>query len=60
MPTTKESQELKALYEEAAGPEYMRFAYGKPYRLGRKLVKFVIGGIPGSIEYYKSDAMLNG
>jgi hypothetical protein len=59
VPTTEESRELKALYEEAAGPGYMRFAYGKPYRLGRKLVKFAIRGIPGSREYYKSDALLN-
>ena len=39
-PATPEDQELKALFEEAAGADYMRFAYAVEYRLARRLVRF--------------------
>ncbi|KAF2763248.1 hypothetical protein EJ05DRAFT_506863 [Pseudovirgaria hyperparasitica] len=43
-PATQEDRELKQCFEEAAGPEYVRYAYPPPYRLARRLVRFAIEG----------------
>jgi aminoglycoside phosphotransferase (APT) family kinase protein len=42
MPSTREDQEIKAIFEEAAGETYLKFAYDPSYRLGRQLVKYII------------------
>ncbi len=39
VPETVEQQELKALFEAAAGPIYMRFAYEPMYRVARTLME---------------------
>lgn len=59
VPTTEENRELKALYGEATGPEYLRFAYGKPYQLARRLFMFAIKGMRANEDFYRSDAMLH-
>ncbi|KAK0722352.1 hypothetical protein B0T26DRAFT_702394 [Lasiosphaeria miniovina] len=41
-PATPEARELKQLFEDAAGPDYLRFAYQPQYRLARKLVRFAL------------------
>ncbi|CAH0020412.1 unnamed protein product [Clonostachys rhizophaga] len=41
-PSTSEDQEIKAIFEEAAGETYLKFAYDPSYRLGRQLVKYII------------------
>ncbi|VUC19774.1 unnamed protein product [Clonostachys rosea] len=41
-PSTHEEQEIKAIFEEAAGKTYLKFAYEPSYRLGRQLVKYII------------------
>lgn len=41
-PITAENQVLKHIFEIAAGPVYMRFAYETPYRLARRLMTFAI------------------
>lgn len=57
-PDTFEMQEIKAIFEKAAGPIYMRFAYGAEYRLARKLMWFAIEGIRTSEQYYEAEALL--
>ncbi|CAH0041644.1 unnamed protein product [Clonostachys solani] len=42
IPSTREEQEIKAIFEEAAGKTYLKFAYDPSYRLGRQLVKYII------------------
>jgi len=45
VPETAENQEIKAAFEQAAGPDYMRYAYNPVYRLGRTLVDFSQRGL---------------
>ena len=40
IPPLKNDQEVKEIFEEAAGPLYMQFAYSPVYRLARRLFQF--------------------
>ncbi|KAK0715940.1 hypothetical protein B0H67DRAFT_666424 [Lasiosphaeris hirsuta] len=40
VPETAENREIKRLFEEAAGPLYMRFAYDPVYRIGRSILRY--------------------
>lgn len=57
-PGTPQGRELKTQFEEAAGRDYVRFAYGAPYRLARRLVRFAIDGIRSNEDYKEAKAML--
>ncbi|KAF7553337.1 hypothetical protein G7Z17_g3722 [Cylindrodendrum hubeiense] len=57
-PPTSEGRELKLLFEEAAGHDYVRFAYESAYRLARRLVRFAIDGIPSSEDFEEAETML--
>ncbi|KAI1133276.1 hypothetical protein F5Y10DRAFT_287670 [Nemania abortiva] len=57
-PPTAESRELKKSFEEAAGPDYLRFAYQPAFRLARQLVSFVINGLLSNEDFRAADAML--
>jgi len=45
IPPTLEDQEIKRVFEEAAGPIYTQFAYRAGYRLARKLIRWIIDGV---------------
>ena len=45
-------------FEEAAGTDYVRFAYRAPYRLARRLVRFAIDGLHSNEDYKEATAML--
>ncbi|CAM1503315.1 Fc.00g080910.m01.CDS01 [Cosmosporella sp. VM-42] len=45
-PATPQQRLLKKLFEDAAGPEYLKFAYEPVYRLARRLVQFAVEGVP--------------
>lgn len=58
-PGTHEDRELKRVFEEAAGPEYMRFAYSTPYRLARTLLVYAIQPFPfRSNEGYEASLVM--
>lgn len=57
-PGTAQGRELKAEFEVAAGSDYVRLAYGAPYRLARRLVLFAIHGIRSNEDYKEAKAML--
>ncbi|KAI1471592.1 kinase-like domain-containing protein [Daldinia caldariorum] len=57
-PPTPEGRELKQLFEEAAGPDYVRFAYKPCYRLMRELVHFAIRGLCSNEDYKEARKML--
>lgn len=57
-PGTAEGRELKALFEEAAGPVYVRFAYEPAYRLARRLVRFAVEGLRFNEDFREADVML--
>ncbi|KAI1447510.1 hypothetical protein F5Y02DRAFT_424590 [Annulohypoxylon stygium] len=57
-PSTPEAQQLKEVFEEAAGPEYARFAYAPAYRLARRLVRFVIEDIQSNEDYQEAEQII--
>lgn len=57
-PETKEGCELKAIFEQAAGPIYMRFAYSPVYRLARRLAKFACLGMGSNEDFKEAESML--
>lgn len=58
VPTTTKQKVLKAEFEAAAGPLYMRCAYNPVYRLARRLVHFAMDGIRSDEEEREAQAML--
>ena len=57
-PGTAEGRELKALFEEAAGEDYVRLAYEPAYRLARRLMRFAIEGVRSNEDFKEADAIL--
>jgi aminoglycoside phosphotransferase (APT) family kinase protein len=57
-PATPEARQLKQLFEEAAGQEYVGFAYKPVYRLARRLVRFAIDGIQSNESLREAKVML--
>lgn len=58
LPRSKENQELKRVFETAAGQSYMRFAYDPAYRLARRLVQFALFGIHSAEQEEEAEQML--
>lgn len=50
-PPDAEGRQLKSLFESAAGPDYVRLAYGPHYRLARRLVRFAVEGVRFSEQH---------
>ncbi|KAK4674870.1 hypothetical protein QC763_124487 [Podospora pseudopauciseta] len=48
-PITEEDKKVKRVFEEAAGEEYVRFAYDPVYPLARRLFQFGMTGIHGNV-----------
>ncbi|KAK5100988.1 hypothetical protein LTS08_004594 [Lithohypha guttulata] len=57
-PESPENQEIKRIFEEAAGPESARFAYNPAYRLARSLVKLGFFDLSYNEDIKEVDAML--
>ncbi|KAH7017145.1 hypothetical protein EDB80DRAFT_747407 [Ilyonectria destructans] len=57
-PPTQEGVQLKLTFEEAAGPDYVRFAYKPAYRLVRRLLRFAIDGMRSNEDFEEAEAML--
>ena len=57
-PPTSELCELKHVFEDAAGPDYRRFAYGVQYRLARRLVKFAIDGLQSNEDFVRAESFI--
>ncbi|KAK3323755.1 kinase-like domain-containing protein [Cercophora scortea] len=58
-PATPEARELKKVFENTAGPDYLRYAYQPAYRLARHLVRFAIEGVHSSQGLQGAEAMLD-
>ena len=57
-PATEQGKALKTAFEEAAGPEYVRYAYSPAYRLSRRLVRFAVDGIRSNEHFREAESML--
>ncbi|KAF3009714.1 hypothetical protein E8E13_008944 [Curvularia kusanoi] len=58
VPPTEEGRELKNLFEEAAGADFVRYAYPSAYRLARRLVRFAIDGMNSNEHIKEANTML--
>lgn len=59
VPPTPELCQIKQLFEEAAGPTYLRYAYLPQFRLARTLFRFIIDGITSNEDFDRSDHLQN-
>lgn len=57
VPPTEEGRSLKKAFEEAAGPEFVRYAYPSAYRLARRLVRFAIDGVFSNEQVTEAEEM---
>ncbi|RYP00554.1 hypothetical protein DL763_000751 [Monosporascus cannonballus] len=55
---TLEARQLKQLFEDAAGQDYLKFAYEPAYRLARRLVRFAIEGVRSNEDFEEAKTML--
>lgn len=58
-PDSLEQQELKQLFEEAVGENFLRFAYPPQYRIARKLLKFAQHGMDSSWHIDEADKLIS-
>ena len=57
-PSSPEQQELKALFERNAGPEYPRLAYAMPSRFARTIFRIATLGLAASWHYDAAERIL--
>ena len=57
-PSTPEDQEIKRIFEETVGDDFLFHAYKPEYRLARKLFYFAQSGIRSSTEDEEADELL--
>lgn len=58
-PTCPKKQELKRIWEEAVGPEFVQMAYALGYRLARRLFQWALNGIHSTWEMKAADEWLD-
>lgn len=58
IPPTPEQQELKRLFEEYAGADYLRLAYDQHYRLSRGLFRIAIDGMDSNSSFDAAERIL--
>lgn len=58
-PSSENGCELKDKFEEAAGPTYMRFAYGRTYLFAKRLMRFIIEGLKTNEHIREARSMLS-
>lgn len=57
-PPTLEQQELKRLFEEAVGPDFLKYSYGPQYRLGRTMFDLALRGKNSDYETNEIDCIV--
>jgi len=57
-PAGTEQQELKNIFEDAVGPDFLEFAYRREYRLARKLFLFAMDGMSSCDAHREADELL--
>ena len=58
VPSTAENKELKQIFEECAGEEYVGFAYGEQFRLCRGLFRVVVFGLTSNENYEAAERIV--
>ena len=58
-PSTTENQELKRVFEEYAGPEYLSLAYDEHFRLSRGLFRIAMAGLTASENFHAAKRIIS-
>ncbi|CAD6593996.1 MAG: hypothetical protein ASARMPRED_008331 [Alectoria sarmentosa] len=58
VPSIPEEQELKAIFEESAGSEYLGLAYDEQFRMSRGLFRIAVFGLTSSENYSAADRII--
>lgn len=58
VPSTLEEQELKRIFEDFAGSEYLSLAYDEQFRLSRGLFRIAVFGLTSSENYSAADRII--
>ena len=58
-PSTIEEQELKRVFEEQAGTEYLKLAYEEEHRLSRGLFRIAVFGLTSSENYNAAERIIS-
>ena len=58
VPETVEKQELKQIFEEYAGPEYLSMAYEEHHRMSRALFRVAVLGLTSSWNYEAVESII--
>ena len=58
VPSTLENRELKRIFEEHAGAEYVKLAYGEHFRLCRGLFRVVLFGLTSNENYEAAERIV--
>ncbi|KAL9602451.1 MAG: hypothetical protein Q9219_001876 [cf. Caloplaca sp. 3 TL-2023] len=59
-PATPELQEVKRIFEETVGPQFLKYSYSAEYRLARKLFDLAKGGIGSNEAYDEAEDLIKG
>lgn len=59
VPPTLEKQQLKRIFEEYPGPEYLSLAYGEQFRMSRGLFRVAVFGLTSSENYSAADRIIS-
>lgn len=59
LPPTLEKQELKRIFEEYAGLEYLSLAYDEQFRMSRGLFRVAVFGLTSSENYSAADRIIS-
>ena len=59
IPKSPEQQELKQLFEDAVGEEFLRFAYLPQFRIARRLFRFAQQGMSASWHLEDADRLIS-
>lgn len=58
VPSTPVRRELKGIFEECAGPEYLSLAYDEQFRMSRGLFRIAVFGLTSSENYSAADRIV--
>lgn len=57
-PPTAHARELKQLFEDTVGEDFLHYAYKTQYRLARRLFRFAVNGMHGNEDISDADKLL--
>ncbi|KAJ5097750.1 hypothetical protein N7456_008471 [Penicillium angulare] len=57
IPSSPEYRQIKELFDEAAGPVFLRYAYHPQYRIARSLFRFIVEGLTSNDDFERAERL---